>query len=140
MFTYFGKVCDKHPELKGERAKDRNCLECKRLKVNSWKLANRPRLPKLSEEEKSARRRAKKRTDYLKYQLTKIQRVPAWADLDKIRAIYLEAQKKGMVVDHIIPLRGNSVCGLHVENNLRIISNEENLEKSNRIIEGLIYA
>lgn len=57
-------------------------------------------------------------------------RTPSWANLDKIRSIY-ENCPEGMHVDHIIPLRGKLVSGLHVENNLQYLFEEDNLKKNN---------
>lgn len=62
---------------------------------------------------------------------------PKWADLKKIQEIYkkrniLNTESIKYHVDHIIPLRGYLVCGLHVEYNLQIIPAKENLTKKNR--------
>jgi 5-methylcytosine-specific restriction endonuclease McrA len=65
---------------------------------------------------------------------------PPWLtrkEKSEIRAMYqaaiLSSKISGerYVIDHIYPLRSDVVCGLHVPWNLRIITQQENLEKSN---------
>ena len=65
------------------------------------------------------------------YMLTKIKRTPAWANNKAIVEFY-KACPKGYHVDHIVPLRGKQVSGLHVENNLQYLPAMENLRKANR--------
>ena len=38
-------------------------------------------------------------------------------------------------VDHVIPLQGEEVCGLHVPWNLRVITQDENLKKFNKLVD-----
>lgn len=57
-------------------------------------------------------------------------RTPKWADKKDIRRIYNNCPE-GFHVDHIIPLRGKLVSGLHVSSNLQYLSAEDNLSKNN---------
>lgn len=62
---------------------------------------------------------------------------PDWGDEDRVKDIYSEAdrlrkQGKDVVVDHIVPLCSDIVCGLHVSWNLQYLTDKENLEKSNK--------
>ena len=66
------------------------------------------------------------------YKLARLQRVPPWANLKVIAKLYMEAQAQGLEVDHIIPLRGDLVSGLHVENNLQLLTRAANASKGNR--------
>lgn len=64
-------------------------------------------------------------------ELAKKQRIPKWADLNKIKNIYLNCPE-GHHVDHIIPLQGRIVSGLHVENNLQYLKASDNIKKGNK--------
>lgn len=72
-----------------------------------------------------------------KRRAVKINASPVWADKVAIKEIYKDRIEKssGAVkyeVDHIVPLRGENVCGLHNEFNLRVITAVENRYKSNK--------
>jgi hypothetical protein len=62
---------------------------------------------------------------------------PVWANKTTIKEIYSTAkeltEQTGIKheVDHIIPKRHPLVCGLHVENNLQIITRTKNNQKTN---------
>ena len=69
---------------------------------------------------------------------------PLWVTKEQklaMRQLYLEAMRltkitgERYVVDHIIPLINPNVCGLHVPWNLRVITQEQNLRKSNKLID-----
>lgn len=68
----------------------------------------------------------------------KAKATPIWACKESIENIYATAHQltidTGILhhVDHIVPLKSLSVCGLHVHHNLRAIPAVENLSKGNR--------
>jgi len=64
-------------------------------------------------------------------QLAKIFRTPKWADLQAIKEFYINCPKD-MTVDHIIPLQGKLVSGLHVLANLQYLTPKENFSKGNK--------
>lgn len=74
----------------------------------------------------------------------KIQATPSWLTkehLEEIEDFYTACMMfkiyTGLTyhVDHIIPLKGKTVCGLHVPWNLQILEASENLQKSNKLLE-----
>lgn len=61
---------------------------------------------------------------------------PIWANIETIKKLYRRAAKlreKGfdVVVDHIYPLNGEDICGLHVPENLQIITRKYNSQLGN---------
>ena len=61
----------------------------------------------------------------------RLQRMPKWADKEKIKEFYLNCPP-GFQVDHIIPLRGKLVSGFHIVENLQYLPAKENIQKSNK--------
>jgi hypothetical protein len=63
---------------------------------------------------------------------------PVWADLNAIERMYSAARTKTLetgiahTVDHVIPLQGATVCGLHIHQNMRVVTGSENSQKYNK--------
>jgi len=82
---------------------------------------------------------------YLEYFYAREERTkratPLWANREAIRAVFAAARQKteetGIPhdVDHIIPLRGKKVSGLHVECNLQVIPASINRRKAAKFTE-----
>jgi hypothetical protein len=81
---------------------------------------------------------AERRARTAKRRAAELRATPKWADQSAINAVYkmartLEiAERRKYHVDHVIPLRGANVCGLHIAENLAPIPARENAAKSNR--------
>lgn len=84
---------------------------------------------------------------YAKRRAAKLKATPPWLTKEQllhIEKLYEQAKKlekqTGVKyhIDHIIPLQGKNVCGLHVPWNLQIITAEENLSKNNKIIDKFL--
>jgi hypothetical protein len=80
----------------------------------------------------SGLRASRKRIDAVK------RATPKWVDRKLMQRIYDEARRRtlqeGIVyqVDHIIPIQGDDVCGLHIPRNLQLLTKRENILKGNR--------
>ncbi len=106
-----------------------------------WKRANPDRIR--GYDYRSPARTTKYAMDRVAAQL---RATPAWADQKAIEAIYVEAKRlteaTGIAhhVDHMVPLRGRNVCGLHWEANLRPVPAHVNQKKANKLLDDLEFA
>ena len=104
---------EKH-KIARKKWRDKNKQACK-----TYEKQYREKFP-----EKGRARLAKRRA-------TKLKQTPKWADLKAIEAFYKNCPK-GYHVDHIIPLQGKNVRGLHVLENLQYLSSNDNIRKGNK--------
>lgn len=121
------------------------CKQCSRESSLAYKAIHRKPRVILSEEERRSRKirsdknwrknnpgrvNARRRN----YENSKTKAMPSWLSndqKDEIKRIY-ELVPIGHHVDHIVPLKGNNVCGLHVPWNLRYLPALMNLKKGNK--------
>lgn len=147
------KWAEQNKEQKRQKSKEYYLLNKEKIKANVKKYREEnPEKKKLMDKqhyEKNKESILKATSEYKKanrgrynyhsatYDASKIKATPSWANKDFIKCYYSVAamlNREGLevwTVDHIVPLRGKTVCGLHVENNLRVITKSENSSKSN---------
>lgn len=131
-----------NPELWAEQAKRyaEKYPEKAVARTTRWRKKDPEHAAQISKKTRE-KNRARIKSNKAAYRSGKTNRIPAWlSDFDKlkIKCIYSIAtmltrvNKEPWHVDHIIPLHGKTVSGLHVPSNLRFIKGEENLLKNNK--------
>jgi hypothetical protein len=99
-------------------------------KSHKWRV-NNPEKVKIIRSQHQKNNPGKVNALTMKHHASKVSQTPVWANLQKIKQIYINCPQ-GMQVDHIIPLQGKTVSGFHVEYNLQYLSPEDNMKKGNR--------
>ncbi len=132
----------RHPEKVALNSKNWRVNNSDRVKKNNsiWQAANWNKYLGISSEWKK-KNRAHVNAKSKQRKLSQAQRTPRWLteqDFVDIKKFYLLADELSRAygfpwhVDHIAPLNGRTVSGLHVVSNLQVIPGSENSRKGNR--------
>ena len=131
-----------------DRAEQQKAAAINRYRANSedhkaamqiWSEQNRDRSNAIKKAYK-ARNPGKTLAAIRKRQTRKMQAMPAWSNEFFIEEAYNLAKLREQItggkwhVDHVIPLQGKTVCGLHVETNLQVIPAVLNMRKHNKML------
>lgn len=146
---YTGKPC-KHGHLTDRLVSNKKCTECNIQQKNAWRIANPDKLKlqqirykevngdsmALSTSRWARINKDKKNVSTANRRAAKLNATPKWLTevmRSEIEYFYKESSEKIIPhhVDHIVPLQGVLVCGLHVPWNLQVIPAKDNLKKSN---------
>ena len=96
-------------------------------KMREWQQSNKEHIREYQREYYSGKYQERN----AKYSKDLAKRTPSWADKKEIIEFYKNCPK-GYEVDHVIPLRGKNVSGLHIRSNLQYLTKEENRKKYNK--------
>lgn len=96
-------------------------------------VAKRWRLSHTEEKKADNRKRYKDKPWYFNaFHRKNLASMPPWADRMEIETIYKMAYEQRLEVDHIHPLNGKGLCGLHVPHNLQLLSRSDNCRKGKK--------
>jgi hypothetical protein len=102
-----------------------------RVAAKKWKAANKEKHYK-SLKKYRINNPGKRNFLTAKYRAIKLEATPPWFEKEQIRVVYKKAKEWGFAVDHIVPLKGETVCGLHCWANLQLLDPSLNSSKSNK--------
>ena len=115
-----------------------------KIRSAEWRLKNPQHEGTKQSKRKYAKANAPKcQALVVKYRTSKMHRTPAWLTADDFwmieQAYELAALRTKLFgfswhVDHVLPLQGKKVSGLHVPNNLQVIPWNDNVSKSNKFL------
>ncbi len=135
-YYFTGKPCNRG-HLSPRNVSNRACVDC----LLVWKKAN-PHSHRKSSANWKKNNAGHNSAIMAKRRADKIQRTPAWLTGEQLTAIdklYKQAAWLTRItgvkwhVDHIVPLKGKNVSGLHIPDNLQVIPAWENIKKGNRL-------
>ena len=136
--TYFSsKPC--HQGHIGEHLTvDGSCVECYKLRhrtnQNKYRASDPEHVRKIVRKASAKAYKldpGKYKAKTAKRRADKLRATPKWSNLVAIQQFYKNCPS-GYQVDHIVPLRGQNVSGLHVINNLQYLPAPENASKKNK--------
>lgn len=150
---YFTGVICKHGHVAERYVASKTCVECANVAANKtkdknprkylalvkkWQQANQN---KTAEYQRTYRLRnvGQRNLWTMNYKAAKAERMPTWlndAEIFEMECVYKYCAGLRNVgldyhVDHVVPLRGDNVSGLHVSWNLQVIPGHENMSKGN---------
>jgi len=146
---YFTEKPCKEGHVAKRRTSNGMCHGCETIKNNKeerkqymteYAKENRQKIRKIASEWQKNNKGKVNANTALRH-TSKMQRTPKWlskADKLKIKCLYqvaaMYSRESGQSwhVDHIVPLQGEGVSGLHVPWNLRVIPGVDNMRKNNR--------
>lgn len=127
--------------FKGKKERTEELKKYQREYQSEYRLKNQEKIREYvkksySNSRKDPLRIAKSKYWNAKYRASKNAATPPWLSKEQKEQMILFYKNcpKGMEVDHIVPLQGKEVQGLHVPWNLQYLSKSENSRKKNRLM------